>query len=406
MGRPVTTRRRQAPSPIFSIPTSRPVLSSLRFAPALIRPLVVLAALAAGCAPSGPPEDTRPSAPDSAVTLELIAEIGCADCDDGTALTPAVIQFLADGRLAVLDRFEPFVRIFGAKGQLELAFGNKGQGPGELGIDTGGGMYFSGIYLFPWPDGSLSVLELIPPVLETFAVDGRHVAQETLDLPFASPSAQAYAEEPRSYFRLAFVPMSDAPEMIQRCVFDAGVAPACGDFIAPTAFIDTAEADDRSMLAIAATQTGRLVVAETGTYRVWVLDTDATVVREFARDIPMPQKSEQELGAERAANDAAIARGLRAREIETHRGHIAPAGLQVDGAGRLWVLTQRYGPETSVFDVIDAEGNLLNEVTVDARIRFDGYQVTPFAVAGMRLAAMTHQLDGSTRVNVYEIVAR
>lgn len=47
-------------------------------------------------------------------------------------------------------------------GDLELAFGNKGQGPGELGTDTGGDMYFSGVYLLPWPDGSLSVLELIP----------------------------------------------------------------------------------------------------------------------------------------------------------------------------------------------------------------------------------------------------
>ena len=70
------------------------------------------------------------------------------------------------------------------------------------------------------------------------------------------------------------------------------------------------------------------------------------------------------------------------------------------------MLTQRHGSDDSVFDVLDADGNFLQEITVASMIRFDGYQVTPFVAYGSRLAALARQPDGSTRVDVYEIVER
>lgn len=390
--------------PFFSVPASRPLLSSRRLAPALILPLLLTVTGAAGCGSSETPEKSEPSAETTPVSLEIVATIGCADCDDASAITPTVLALLGGGRVAVLDRYEPFVRIFDATGELERAFGNKGQGPGELGTDIAGSMYFSGVYMLPWPDGSLSVLELVPAALETFTADGTFREQHTLDLPFAAPSAQAFAPGAAIYFRYSLVPASPKPDMIQRCTINLGAASECGDFADPESFMEPAEGRNRSRVAMAATADGGLLVAGTDTYRIWALGTDGAVVTSHTRAIARPQKSDEELAAERAANEARQARGLRNREIDASRGHIAAAGLQVDGAGRIWVLTQRHASNDSVFDVLDVDGNFLQEITVASMIRFDGYQITPFVAAGSRLAALALQPDGSTRVDIYEIV--
>ena len=95
---------------IFSIPTSRPRLSSRGFAAALFLPLVLLATMVAGC--NDPAPDDPAEAAHTPIALEPIASIGCADCDGPELITPTVLTLLDDGRLVVLDRFEPFVRVF------------------------------------------------------------------------------------------------------------------------------------------------------------------------------------------------------------------------------------------------------------------------------------------------------
>ncbi len=397
---------RMGRGPIFLMPAPRPRLSSRRFALALMFPLLLLIGVAAGCRSSEIPEEAAPSAENNSVSLELVVTIGCADCDDASAITPTVVALLDGGGVAVLDRYEPFVRIFDAAGDLGLTFGNKGQGPGELGTDTGGGTYFPGVHLLPWPDGSLSVVELIPAAIETFGPEGSFRGQHTPDLPFANPAAQAFSPATGGYFRFARVPVSNTPDMIQRCVIEPGVGSECGDFADPSIFLEDDDGQVSGRLALATTPLGNLVIANVETYRIWVLDDDGVVAATFDRDIPRPQKSDAELEAERAANEALQARGRPKREIDTNRDHIAAAGLQIDGAGHIWVLTERYGSTDSVFDVLDLDGNFLQEITVASMIRFNGYQLTPFVASGSRLAALALQADGSTRVDVYEIVER
>ena len=395
--------RRKALSQGLSNPARLSLPSDRRVAPALILPLLLLAGCVARADADG--LDAQAVEP-TLVSLELVAEIGCTDCDGDTAITPTAITLFEGGRIAVLDRYEPFVRIFDAAGGLDLSFGTKGQGPGELGTDTGGGMYFSGVYLLPWPDGSLSVIELIPAVFETFEPDGSFRDQHRPDLPLATPSAQAFSPATGSYFRFATLPavVGDRADMIERCVIEPGVGSECGNFADPAGFLDTDEERAGGSVAMATTPHGDLVVADAGTYRMWVLGNGGAVVSAFARDVPMPQKSDEELEAERAANEARRARGRRTRDISTDRGHMVRAGVQVDGSGRIWVLTMRYTSGTSVFDVFDAGGNFLREIAIEAPIRHDPNQITPFVASGSHLAAIVQLPDGSARVNVYQIL--
>jgi len=158
---------------------SCPRLARRGVAAALFFPLVLLAGLAVGCTDADPPKVPSPSA-NATLSLELITTIGCSECDGAEQITPTVIALLHGGRLAVLDRYEPFVRIFGSDGEPETSFGSPGQGPGELGNNLGG-MYLPGVYLLPWPGGELSVVELMPAVVETFAPDGTFLNEVSID---------------------------------------------------------------------------------------------------------------------------------------------------------------------------------------------------------------------------------
>lgn len=390
---------------IRSNPASQPRLSSRGRAAALIFPLLVVGLLVGGCR-GVDPDVERPATDDTGtrIALEPAAAVGCSDCGTDAQITPTVITLLEDGGVVVLDRFEPFVRIFTADGQPSTSFGSPGQGPGELGTNTGG-MYFPGIHLLPWPDGTLSVLELIPPVLETFTADGTFEQQDTLDLPMsAHASSQAFAPATGTYFRHSFNVLSDDPDIIERCVIDPGAASDCGQLITATALTGVAPEGRRASLSLATTPRGELIVADAATYRLWLLDPSGDVSREFGRDIPPPPKSEDQLQAEREANRQRLESGRDERQIDPDRPHIAASGLQVDGAGRIWVLTQRYTETSWVLDVLDESGTFLNEVVLEAATVLDGYQITPFAVSGDRLAILANQPDGSARIEVFRIV--
>jgi hypothetical protein len=359
-----------------------------------------------GCGDGGVLEGTATPNSDTRVSLVPTATIGCSDCGTDAQIMPTVITLLADGRLVELDRFEPFVRIFAPDGTPDVSFGVSGEGPGELGTNFGGGISVPGVYMFPWPAGALTILEAMPAVFETFAADGTFLRQAPLELPFATPGAQAFAPSSGSYFRHSFMPVLDQPDVLERCVLDLSGGSACGQITTATALTGIEPEGARADLSIAATPEGNLVVADTTTYRVWVLNADGTLMREFERDIPPPPKSEEQLDAEHEANRRRLARGREAREIDPNRPYIARFGVQVDGGGRIWVLTQRYTDDEWVFDVLGADGTFLNEVSVDALTVADGYKITPFAATGDRLAILATQPDGSARIDVYRIVSR
>jgi len=365
---------------------------------------VLSGVLASGCRGGGVADETTGlPVPRSTISLELIATIGCADCDGPEQITPTAMALFDDGRLAVLDRYAPFVRIFAPDGEFLRSFGSPGQGPGELGNDVGG-MYFAGVFLLPWPSGELSVLELMPAVVETFSAGGKPLWQQALELPMAAPAAQAFAPGTGTYFRHSYLPLSDLPDVIERCVIDPAGDAECGQLMTATELTGTPPEGARAGLAAAATPQGDLVVADLGTYRLWVLNAEGEVVRQFGRDIPPPPKSQEELEAERAANRQRRERGREEREIDPDRPHISPAGVQVDGAGRVWTRTMRYTTDSTVFDVFDDSGIFLHEISLPVPTLLDPNQITPFVAVGDRLAAIEPRPDGSARINVYRIV--
>jgi len=374
--------------------------------PAHSRFLCVALALfiGASCRPADEPAVSDNGATGSALSLELVSQLGCGDCEDERQLTPAVLALLDEGRVGVLDLYEPFVRVFGASGEVELAFGRKGQGPGEIGLATGAA-YLPGAWMAANEHGGLTVVDALPWTLEIFDAAGAFVAQQRLDTPDGVPAGQASSVENGTYYQLSFAFMGgEASERITRCRLLTTPEPQCELFAAAAPFLAVGPPEARvGWLSIAATPDGGLVVANIAAYQIWVLDEDANVVLQTGRSIPRPAKSDAEIAREEAANQDRRVAGRAEREIDPQRGHIDSYGIQVDGAGRIWVLTQRYGDDTSVFDVFAADGTYLTELTVDAVIRRGPWNVTPFVAAGDRLAAITQQPDGNEFVYVYRI---
>ena len=343
-----------------------------------------------------------------APTLEFVARIGCADCSDARAITPSALAFLDDGRLASLDRYEPFVRIFRADGDLDVSFGAKGQGPGDIGSDGGAGTWMAGIFLLPEPGGGVSVANPIPPTFDSFDASGTFVSKTLLDLPNAIPQSQAFSLAERTYYRYTFNPMDPSRRMLERCTLSSNAAPVCGSFVDPGSIITPVYPAPspvrRIPPALATTPSGELVVADPVTYRIWVLDRNGEVIVEARRDIPRREKTAAEIQREETFNQRQPPG--RRRQIDKLRTHFERAGVQVDGRGRIWVLTNRYGETDSLFDVFTGDGTFLGERGIDTVVRAGPWHVTPFVVSADRLAVITGSADGNSFIEVYRIVGR
>lgn len=358
---------------------------------------LISAVFAFGCS-----EPQRPSQARTMPSLLPAGEIGCSDCGDARQITPTAVALLDDGRVAVLDSWEPFVRIFDANGDPTTTFGKLGQGPGEVGMSLGMARPIPGTWILPHDDG-VAVVDL-DAKLETFDAAGSFVAQHPLALPIV-PIDQAFDAATATYFRAG----SDAAAegrgpTISRCRFRGANGVTCERLPGLESFLSEA-ADPSSpnallrTVAIGATPAGGLVVADRATYRMWVIDTRGEVILESGRDISRIAKTDEEIQLERERWSGRP----DALEIDPLRDHIEPSGLGVDGAGRIWVLTQRWTETESVFDVFDESGEYLGEVAVAAPIRQGQWTVAPFFLRDDRLAAVIPQADGSERVRLWEL---
>lgn len=358
----------------------------------------ILIAACGGTAPA--PEQSA-----ARIGLEHITTIGCDACDDQRQITPVALAILDNERIAVLDAFEPFVRIFGIDGELQSSFGSKGQGPGELGMSLPSTPYMPGMWLFGNDLGGVTVLDIMPFSLEAFDAEGEFVDSTDSGLSMAVPTAQAFDPETRTYYRMSFsFGPGGTTHRISRCRFPAVGEAQCGEFTDPARFLQDEGLPGASLgsLVLAATPDGSLVVANAGSYDIWVLDDQGEIVMRSGRELPPPRKSDAELEQERQRRSAM---GQPEADIDPNRLHIESYGIQADGSGRIWVLTGRYDDD-SVFDVFATDGEFLNEVVVDATIRRTSTSITPFVVRGDLLAAAARQPDGNLRVELFRIVTR
>jgi len=154
------------------------------------------------------------------------------------------------------------------------------------------------------------------------------------------------------------------------------------------------------MVAIASTPTGDLVLAARRSYRIWVVTEAGEIVTETGRDIPRRKKTAEEIELERQRRLGAPTNV----EIDPLHPHIESSGLDVDGAGRVWVLTTRWTETESTFDVFAPGGEYLGEATAGALLRRGSWAVAPFFMGDNRLAAVVQLPDDSEQVWVWRIV--
>lgn len=366
--------------------------------------VLVTALLPAACArPAPEAEETT-----SAVALEHIGTVGCGDCADERQVTPVALAILDDERIAVLDAYEPFVRVFDVAGGPQRSFGTKGQGPGQLGVPVPSMPYMPGMWLFGNELGGVTVLDVFPFTLEAFDAAGDFVDTTDSGLSMAAPTGQAFDPETRTYYRFAVASGPGGSGLgapgIARCHFAREEA-GCEDFVDPVPFLRQDEFPEvrLGVLVGAAAPDGSLVIANSASYDIWRLGDDGAIVMHTGRDLPLPLKSQAEL---EQAREFAARSGRPEREIDPYRAHIESYGLQVDGAGRIWVLTGRYNEDDSVLDVFAPDGTYLDEVVIDAAVRRTNTGITPFVARGDLLAATAQRPDGNQEIRVYRISAQ
>ena len=155
------------------------------------------------------------------------------------------------------------------------------------------------------------------------------------------------------------------------------------------------------MVAIAATPTGDLVLADRRSYRIGAVNAAGEIITQTGRDIPRREKTAEEIEVERQRMRGAPADA----EIDPLHPHIEYNGLDIDGSGRIWVLTTRWTETESIFDVFAPDGEYLGEATANALLRRGSWAVAPFFMGDNRLASVVQLPDGSEQVWVWRIVA-
>ncbi|MFQ5742419.1 MAG: hypothetical protein ACE5HV_02390 [Acidobacteriota bacterium] len=358
---------------------------------------------AGGCAGPGPERASTDQG--ASLRLEKVAELGCSDCEGAELLTVATLTVSPDGRVFLIDRYEPLVRVLDLQGELLLTFGKYGQGPGEMGLEAPGVGFIPPIGIYPGENGGWLVLEGMPSRVQQFDTDGNYIGR--VRLPQAVPIQYDYSVAARRLYVISFLP--GQPRAIKR--FDDWDQDATeGTRIGGEAAEFYSALRDRGVVgvrgAFAAAPDGSFVIADPIDYRIQRFDADGNLVAEFGRDIERPRKSEEELRQERQRlEEVAARRGRQAQEPDPLKPHFTINPLDYDDAGRLWVRTPRGGPDETIFDVFDATNEFIGEVVVPVTFKLDPFTLRNFDVGGGHLAAVLLDQAGTDQVKIWRVIA-
>jgi hypothetical protein len=353
----------------------------------------------------GTPDEPAPAGQQSP-TLERVSRIGCTDCEGPGALTVLYLNMAHDGRILVLDLYEPFVRIFSPQGELLRAFGAAGQGPGELGVDLQV-EYLPGIAVYPWKDASLLVHEVIPPTLTAFDSNGQFIEELKLEVQMRVPRAAAWNPEMERLYMLSFVPGEDL--RVDRFDF-AGRSSALARTVLDLAEAFPPEEEDTrrpaTSLNLIASPDGGFAVAHPWQYVISRYTASGEVAERIVREIEHPLKSAAEVQEERELlQEIASQSGVAPEEPDPEAPHFIPRGaLEFDDEGRLWVATNRGHDGVTTFDLFDSDGGYMGEVVMPDEINIGVETMRGFAIAGDYLAAVVVAEDGNHRIGVWRIV--
>jgi hypothetical protein len=368
--------------------------------------LVGIIGAATACGGGEPGSDEMPSAP---VRLEEIARLGCGVCGGAEQLAVASVAVSSSGEIYVTDRFEPFIRVFDAEGDLRTSFGSAGEGPGEMGSRLPGVPMVPPIGLYLDGGDGLLVHDLMPPRLARFGRRGEYIETTRLDAELRFLAGRAF-DPLEGYLYVASYQLrmfSESPgSSIHR--FDPADGEAATVLSGAEFPIESTEAGAPNHRYPFAATAGRFAIGDPQRYLVYTFDPDGAPVGRFGRDLPLPEKTAEELERERAQLEAASQRsGRPAAEPDPHKPHFLAASFDYDDRGHLWVQTTRGRAEETIFDVFDDAGELLGEITAPVEVNAAANPLDKmFDAEGDYLAAATTDAEGNDTVIVWRVVWR
>lgn len=160
------------------------------------------AGLLVAAAACGGDELSLGETPAEPARLEEVARLGCGVCGGPEQLAVAYVAIEGSGQTYLIDRFEPFIRVFNTEGRLRSSFGIAGEGPGEMGTRLPGvpleppiGLYFTREGEAGPDDGGgdgLLIHDLMPARLARFDRDGEYIETIRLDGALTFPAGRAF----------------------------------------------------------------------------------------------------------------------------------------------------------------------------------------------------------------------
>ena len=320
-------------------------------------------------------------------------------------LTVLYLTMDSGGTLYVLDRYEPFVRLFDHQGGILRAFGEAGQGPGELGVDVQV-EYLPGIAIYPRSDGSILVHEAIPPTLTVFNANGEFIEELRLEGPIMVPRGTAAGASVARLFMLSFSP-GEASRVDRFDLAGRASADAKTVLLLPDAF-PPAEGEPpwpATPLSMAPTPNGGFALADPWRYIIRLFGPEGDLEKQIERDVERPPKSAAALQEQRQILHQRAARsGDEAEEPHPEASHFPRGALDFDDAGRLWVATNRGAEGETLFDLFTPAGTYLGEVALPAKMEAGVGTLRAYAVAGEHLAAVVVEDSGNHRIGVWHVV--
>ena len=334
------------------------------------------------------------------VLLEQVGQWGCLECSSGHQFGEiAGISISPEGAMHVLDRDEPRVRVFDARGRLTLGTGRRGQGPGELEAPFAIGVL---------ADGSFRVVDIRTSRITHYGADGRVLG--TFPMRNAMPTAASQNRVSGS-LHVATMNFRGRTGTVER--WDAGAGEPT-IVVASTEGFPPSEGIPGTVEAMAVSPTGIIAIGDgRQEYRIRRYADDGRVlspdiVRTIERTRRTPEEMEElrarlartgsQMRAAMEQQRAGSAASISMPEPDAFRQHFGVGALQYDDAGRLWVRSARGGPQRTIFDLFDPSGRFIGEAELPAVIR-------DFDIAGEYLAAAVRGADDIPQIALWRIRA-
>ena len=328
------------------------------------------------------------------VRLTRLTEFGCESCEGPLSFGRIeTLALTADRRVVVVDRSEPYIRVFDSTGKPIRAFGRAGQGPAELVTPVAASIAAS---------GEIEVIDMMRRRLVRFGPTGEDRSATPLS-GFANIGAFA----PHGGHAIAGISYPGRPVLT--------LLRATGD--KPTELLQAGQKDfperppgNIEALSVAVAPDGSFVVGDgRGAYLIRRYDPDGRPTGEIRRAIPRVRRTPGEIRAEAEQRDARLAAMQRRMgrsassvsrtalsSIPPERDWFDAYALRFDERGRLWVRVERAAPGRTLFDIFDSAGRYLGEVEVPARFR-------EYALGSGLLAAAVADSLGVERINLWSV---